>query len=81
MRAALRANELKAGKDPMVLDTLAAVYAESGNTAKAIETEGRAVGLATDAEMKADLAEKLAGYQKTNEKSGGKTPDKAPKTK
>lgn len=81
-RAALRANELKAGKDPGILDTLAAAYFESGDAAKAAETEGRAVAQALDPELKAELAEKLAGYQRAAaEKNPEKAPEKAPKNK
>jgi len=48
LRAALRSNELTKGKKPGVLDTLAKVYFESGDTAKAIEIQTQAVELAKD---------------------------------
>ncbi len=44
-----KANELTGGKDPIVLDTLGAAYAEAGDFAQAVATAERALALATDA--------------------------------
>jgi tetratricopeptide (TPR) repeat protein len=44
---ARQANELTGDKNPQVLGTLAAAWAETGNFPKAIETAGRALELAT----------------------------------
>jgi thiol-disulfide isomerase/thioredoxin len=64
--AADKAVKLTDGKDPTVLDTLAYGYFRNGDTAKAIETEERALKLAPD---KKHLKERLARFQKAQEKS------------
>jgi thiol-disulfide isomerase/thioredoxin len=48
LKAALRANELKKGEEPNVLDTLARVHFASGDSAKAIEIQTKAVELVKD---------------------------------
>jgi len=48
LTAALRSNEIAGGKDAGVLDTLARVYYLSGDTAKAIETQAKALELVKD---------------------------------
>jgi thiol-disulfide isomerase/thioredoxin len=48
LKAAERANELTKGKEPNVLDTLAKVYFDSGNAAKAIEIQTQAIELVKD---------------------------------
>ncbi len=47
-RTPRKALELSGGKDSACLDTLAAAYAESGDLAKARETEGNAIDLAPE---------------------------------
>jgi thiol-disulfide isomerase/thioredoxin len=66
-RMALRANELSQGKNPGVLDTLARAYFESGEVKKAVETQTKAVELATTDEMKAALRESLVKYERAGE--------------
>lgn len=63
---ALQANELTGGKNPAVLDTLAASYAEAGRFSEAIETSLRALDLVEmprDAELAANLRAHLALYR------------------
>ncbi|MFZ1009744.1 MAG: tetratricopeptide repeat protein, partial [Candidatus Sulfotelmatobacter sp.] len=58
MALAERANRLTDGKDPSILDTLSAAYAEAGRFPQAIETEQQAMNLATQ-QRKSALAETL----------------------
>jgi hypothetical protein len=60
--AAERAVEITKGKDAAILDTLAKAYFDSGDKAKGIETQKKAVG-AADAEMKKDLEVTLKRYE------------------
>ena len=53
-----RAAKLTSGRDPAVLDTLAAAYAEAGRFPEALRTAERAMRLATAANDRA-LAEKI----------------------
>jgi tetratricopeptide (TPR) repeat protein len=53
-----RANQLTGGKDPAILDTLSAAYAEEGRFAKAMEIEQQALELATQ-QGNATLTSKL----------------------
>jgi thiol-disulfide isomerase/thioredoxin len=69
MKAAFRANELTQGKNPAILDTLAKVHFDSGDTAKAIEVQQKAVDLADD-EMKEDLTQRLEQYKKAGKPKG-----------
>jgi tetratricopeptide (TPR) repeat protein len=62
MKAATRANELTKHEDASIIDTLARVYWEQGNKAKAIELETKAVALAEDGRMKDSLKDTLASY-------------------
>jgi thiol-disulfide isomerase/thioredoxin len=71
MKAATRANELKQGKDPAVLDTLAKVHFDSGEIQKAIEVQQKAVDLAEGKEMKDDLNGRLEEYKKAAGKPKG----------
>jgi thiol-disulfide isomerase/thioredoxin len=64
LRAAKRANDITGNKDPSILDTLAKVYFDSGDAAKAVETQTRAVDLAKDETMKKDLSDRLEEYKK-----------------
>jgi hypothetical protein len=43
--------EVSGGRDPSALDAQAAAYAETGQFAKALETERRAVALATGSQQ------------------------------
>jgi thiol-disulfide isomerase/thioredoxin len=63
LRAATRANELTAGKDPAVLNTLARAHFEKGEVAKAVELQTAALGLSTDENQKKDLQARLDKYQ------------------
>lgn len=65
-KAAERADELEEGKNPFVADTLAKVYFDSGDAAKAVETQKRAIENAkgTDLEDEPSLKERLEQYQK-----------------
>ena len=47
VRLAQRAIQLSGGREPMVLDTMAAAYAEVGRFPEAVETANRALALAT----------------------------------
>lgn len=62
MKAATRANELTKSKNPAILDTLARVYWERGDKAKAVELQEKAVANA-GAEMKEDLQKALDKYK------------------
>lgn len=66
VKAAERADELEKGENPSIADTLAKVYFDSGDAAKALETQKRAVKLAkgTDLENEPSLKERLEQYQK-----------------
>ena len=58
LKASLRADKLEGGKNGAIADTLAKAYFDSGDVAKAIETQERAIkvlGAEADAEMKARL--------------------------
>lgn len=66
LRAATRASELTKDEPQMqasVLDTLARVHFTMGDVAKAIELQEKAVELATDKRMKADLQKTLEKYK------------------
>ena len=66
LKAAQRADTLAQGKDPGIADTLAKAYFDSGNRAKALETQERAVKLAKGAPPEAlqGLTERLEQYRK-----------------
>lgn len=70
LKAAKRADELSEGKDAGVADTLAKAYFESGDVAKALATQERAVKLAvgTALESDADLKARLEQYRKAAKK-------------
>jgi protein O-mannosyl-transferase len=55
---ALQADQLSGGRDPIILRTLAAAYAEAGQFSQAVETAQRARQLATD-QGKNDLVDAL----------------------
>lgn len=65
---ALRAHQLRGGKQPSALDTLAAAYAETGQFDKAVETQALALKTAeasgsNSAEDMAAMRQRLALYQ------------------
>jgi len=62
LEAAKRADDLTGNSDPSILDTLARVYWEKGNRAKAIEMQQKAVAGA-DESQKGELESTLASYQ------------------
>lgn len=66
LRAAQRASEVSRQTDAAIEDTLARAHFESGNTAKAIEIQTRAVELASE-EMRPDLRKALERYKKALE--------------
>lgn len=75
MAFANKANELTKGEDGMILDTVARVYWEKGERAKAIELQEKAVKQIdknADApdEVKSDIKATLEEYKKANAKSG-----------
>jgi tetratricopeptide (TPR) repeat protein len=63
LKLAERAKQLSGGKDPRILDTLSAAYAESGNFAQAMEVEQQAIALATQQDD-ATLATRLKAHLK-----------------
>jgi tetratricopeptide (TPR) repeat protein len=50
-------------KNPSIIDTLAAAYAETGQFDKAVAAENQAIALLQDGSAKAALASRLALYQ------------------
>ncbi len=71
-RAALRALEVSKGNDAQVMDTAARAYFDTGDTAKAVELQIKAVELAPDSPddpMKQQLQKRLEQYKKANEKA------------
>ena len=60
---AQRANQLSGGQDPMVLQSLAAAYAEGGRFAEAVTAAQRALQLA-EAQTNAALADTLRSQLK-----------------
>jgi thiol-disulfide isomerase/thioredoxin len=64
LKAALRANELSNGKEPNILDTLAKVYFDSGDAAKAIEIQAKAIELVKGTGAEKDFQGRLDEYKK-----------------
>ncbi|MBE7558764.1 redoxin domain-containing protein [bacterium] len=62
-RLGREAMQLSGGRHPAILDTMARVYFELGLVDRAIDAERRALELATDANMKAELAATLAYFE------------------
>jgi Flp pilus assembly protein TadD len=50
-------------KDPSILDTLAAAYAEAGQFAKAVSVQNEAIGLNQDATLKEGMTKRLKLYE------------------
>jgi thiol-disulfide isomerase/thioredoxin len=65
MWAARRANELTSGSDPMIIDTYARAFWATGQKQQAIEHQKKAVELAKDERMKADLERTLKEYERS----------------
>jgi thiol-disulfide isomerase/thioredoxin len=63
LKAALRANELSKGKDAAILDTLAKVYFDSGDAAKAIETQTKALELVKGSDSEKEYQGRLDEYK------------------
>ncbi|MBY0308018.1 MAG: redoxin family protein [Phycisphaerales bacterium] len=75
MAFAQKANEVTKGEDPAILDTVARVYWEKGDRAKAIELQEKAVKACdkapkADEQMKDEIKATLEQYKKENAKSG-----------
>lgn len=63
LRAATRADQASEHKEAAIIDTLARVYWEKGDKAKAIELETEAIALPSAGSMKADMEEALKRYK------------------
>ncbi len=63
LKFALRAQSLSGGKDAMILDSLAAAYAECGRFADAVATARKALDLASDKDQRAALLDRLELYK------------------
>jgi Flp pilus assembly protein TadD len=63
MRAAQRASEVTQQKDAAIEDTLARAHFETGNIAKAIEIQTRAIEIASE-EQRPELSTTLDRYKK-----------------
>jgi len=64
MKFAVRANEVAKGEDPAILDTLARAHFDTGNTAKAIEFQTKAVEKAADdKKLRKELEKTLKKYK------------------
>ena len=53
-------------KDPNILDTLAAAYAEAGQFTNAVTVQKEAIALVQDAKMKGDFASRLKLYESSS---------------
>ncbi len=63
LQAATRACELTKNKEGAMLDTLAAIYHEQKHTAKAIETQQKAIACTPDGAMKTEMEAALKRYE------------------
>ncbi len=65
LKAAIRADELVKGRDAAIADTLAKAYFDSGNAAKALQAQERAMKLAkgTKQENDKDMLARLEQYR------------------
>lgn len=70
LKAAKRADELVSSKDGAIADTLAKAYFETGDVAKALENQERAVKLAvgTPLENDQEMKQRLEQYRKAAKK-------------
>jgi thiol-disulfide isomerase/thioredoxin len=70
LKAALRATEVTRGIVPGILDTLAKVYFDSGEVAKAIQTQTRALELVKGTEAEKEFQGHLDAYKKLRPAGG-----------
>ncbi len=63
VESATKACEMSDGREPYLVGTLAASYAEAGDFAKAVEMQTKAIELQTDAKEKEDYRTRLKLYQ------------------
>ncbi|MBL8880264.1 MAG: tetratricopeptide repeat protein [Phycisphaerales bacterium] len=64
LKLALRAAELSKSENPAILDTLALAYARTGDAAKAVDTQEKAISLlAGDASDRAEYITRLTEYE------------------
>lgn len=63
LEIAQRAATVSEHKDPMILDTLARAYYDTGDAAKAISTQEKAIELAEDEDLKSELRATLETYR------------------
>jgi tetratricopeptide (TPR) repeat protein len=70
LKAAQKADEVSKGKQPQIADTLAKAYFETGDAAKALETQERALKLApgTPFEKDQSMKDRLEQYKKAAQK-------------
>jgi formylglycine-generating enzyme required for sulfatase activity len=61
--AADKANKLTNGESPLILDTLARVYASQGKFDSAVDTEQKAIGETTDGHRRNEFADTLLKYK------------------
>ena len=64
LKAALKADTAKEGKDAAIADTLARAYFVTGDAAKALSTQERAAKLAKGTEMEEEIKQRLEEYRK-----------------
>jgi tetratricopeptide (TPR) repeat protein len=69
LEAAKHANDLTKNAEPAILDTLAHAYFLKGKANEAVAASRRAVELADDAEIKAELKKSLEKFEKAANKS------------
>ena len=63
LRAAELANKLTGGVEPMIIDTYARAFWESGRKQEAVEHQKKAIQLAKDERLKAELEKTLKEYE------------------
>ena len=63
LRSAEKAADATARRNPLILDSLAAVYAKAGQLTNAVSTQKEAIALLTDADNKADFGSRLEHYE------------------
>jgi thiol-disulfide isomerase/thioredoxin len=76
LRAAMRADEVSKHKDAAIVDTLAKVYHDKGDLAKAVELQEKAIKLLDDMpeaqrdQMEEELKDRLKSYKEEAKKKG-----------
>ncbi|WP_010586488.1 TlpA family protein disulfide reductase [Schlesneria paludicola] len=75
LKVALKADELTDKENPSIADTLAKVYFDNGDLAKAVKTQERVIELAEGSQMAADpsVKKRLKQYKKALEASTAKS--------